>query len=243
MKKSSMLRDGREELIRKEKRIVPSEKLAADNKESEKEKQKQGGKQFSRRSISKEDLISEEAEQEPSRQEFTSSWAKEMEEELSRAAAKVDMRRDRRMEGQKTSSERMENGEKEKEPQNRLWEKLLNRKKMTKVRKPLIIKNWFADEPESSDVSSDSMDDTTEVWSEVEQKRRNRQKTKQRKLKKERKIEELSKKMKHIVGIGPIVQASIEHFEEETNDKAEARRLAANEYLKYYLLFNDNEIN
>ena len=63
-----------------------------------------------------------------------------------------------------------------------------------------------------------------------------------RKTRKKNKMEEVATKMKHMVGVGPIAEISIVHFENKTKYKAEAFKLAVREYLKYFPDFDDEEL-
>ena len=48
--------------------------------------------------------------------------------------------------------------------------------------------------------------------------------------------------MQHIVGIGPVPKASLDYFYKQTKDTKSSQMKAANEYLKYFLEFNEEEL-
>ena len=68
----------------------------------------------------------------------------------------------------------------------------------------------------SVDSDTDVTDGTEEdesQWTEIERKKLNVKKKKERKRRTKQRMEDLAKRIKHMVGIGPIPQESIEHFE------------------------------
>ena len=153
---------------------------------------------------------------------------------------KHDMDGGRRMETRRTSPEQMVN------EGNRCgitevvdhWEKLLRKERRLKVRKPIEIVNWFADEPATdSELSTDSQEEDL-GWTEVEKKKVKEKKRKLRNLKKKMKKEEVAGKMRKIIGIGPIPTNSVQYFEKEGNKMfTRLARKAIREYLAYHLEF------
>ena len=128
----------------------------------------------------------------------------------------------------------------------------LSPKKRTPIiRKPVkITRNtkWFGDDSTDSIPSSDSSTDDsdredTPEWEKVERIRKKKEKNLERKEKKKLKMEQLSKKMKHVVGVGPISETTIKHFEKQVNDKNEALILSVREFLNYYLDFDKDELD
>ena len=95
---------------------------------------------------------------------------------------------------------------------------------------------------DESDISSDSQGEEQEDWQEIDRKDRNRERQKKRLIKKKKKAE-LVGKMQHIVGIGPIVNSSIDHFMKQSANRKAAESKAVVEYLKYYLDFNKQDIS
>ena len=66
---------------------------------------------------------------------------------------------------------------------------------------------------------------------------------KKRKLKRKEHMEQIVGKMQHMIGLGPLVRESVLHFEKAGNNSKATRKLAAEEYLQFYLDFNKEEIN
>ena len=94
------------------------------------------------------------------------------------------------------------------------WELLLG-KKDKKIRKPPpVIKNWFGDDTDDNDTSSDSQEEELSNWSEVDRKRRNTLKMKERLRKRKEKMRNMAAKMQHMVGVGPVSTLTMKHFME-----------------------------
>ena len=55
-------------------------------------------------------------------------------------------------------------------------------------------------------------------------------------------MENVARKMKPLIGLGPIPDRTISHFENSATDSNEALVLAAKEYLQYYLDYNPQEL-
>ena len=113
-----------------------------------------------------------------------------------------------------------------------------------KKKKILIFKNFFEDETDRSDSESsdDSLDDSCDKWNEVERKKKNALKKKKSIEKKKTRTAEISIKMSHIVGIGPVDKQSLEYFEKTLGGRQEAEKAAAQEYLKYLLDYNEEDL-
>ena len=122
-------------------------------------------------------------------------------------------------------------------------EDLVRKKKKTPlVRKPIIAKQWFCEEYSESD-SDSSQGEEPNQWTEIERKKRNLIKKKEQKQKLIQRKENIATRMKHMVGVGPIPQESISHFEKTTKNPNEARIEAIKEYLRYYLKYDTEELN
>ena len=103
------------------------------------------------------------------------------------------------------------------------------------------MKHWFSENFSESDLDS-SQGEESGQWTEVERQRQNQNKRKEKKLKIKQRMKDLETKMKHMVGVGPIPMESIEHFEKNSKDQNEAMIKSVKEYLKYYLQFDDTEL-
>ena len=264
MKQSNMRTEERFKLREKNNKDVTDEReeeLRLKNKEKiSKERQK---KVFQRRRIEPEDLQNEnvkgnerskvnETEEAMKGKElnYKSLWAKRMQEELDEAAKKQTNKQKTnvhpRLQERSEDSEvrEVEDQEDYEEQEDDTWERIGIKKPIkTKVRKP--IRDWFADnnsDNSDSDTSTDSNDDNRDQWSEIKRKKKNEQKKIERKKKKKMKMEEVAGRMRHMIGVGPIPKASIEYFNKDSKDATEARVKAVQEYLKYYLNFDDEEL-
>ena len=78
---------------------------------------------------------------------------------------------------------------------------------------------------------------------EVERKKKNGMKVKERKMRRKRKMGETAQKMKNMIGLGPVTNDSVEHFNRRVKDLKLARRMAVEEYLNHFLDFNEEEIS
>ena len=226
MKKSEELRGNREKLKKKE-----EEKIAARRLEEEKRKEKEKSREnvkdrvrrFERRTI-REDDLRKDVQQE--QLVYKSTWATQLEEELSRAARGTEEEVD-------PLSILLLTLEEEVQEVPDTWERLVTEKEKTKkIRKPVRVMNWMADEPSYSDMSSS-----------VERKRRNQERQKTRNRKRRLRMRETAEKMRHTIGVGPIEDETIEYFEKETKDKSEALERSVREYLGFFLDFNQNELD
>ena len=259
MKKSSLSKEKREEIRRKE----GIEREETVEKETEKVVEEKSGrssqqevkdtrkKKFTRRVITEDDLGNEISS-------YRSSWAREMEEELAKAARAGAMNngheigegivRDRcknyeekvRRETGPNNAGWMENEEERREedvPES--WERLIEPEKFEKtkqkIRKPIVIKNWFADETSEEDTSSGSEDDAQ--WQEVdrEKKRKRRQQMRKEKLKK--RMAEVAGKARMMIGIGKITKRTLTTLEEELGCRKKAEKKAVENFLQESLDF------
>ena len=123
------------------------------------------------------------------------------------------------------------------------WERLLIPEEVRTKKKGKFV-NWFSDEKIQSDtdISEDSQEEEVDEWKEVNRKQRNKRRQKRRQEKKKDMTKELSQKMQHLIGIGPVTKHSIDYFFKKTNNLGSAQIMAAKEYLKHYLDFNDEDL-
>ena len=122
------------------------------------------------------------------------------------------------------------------------WE-TLKKVKQVKVRKPpVILKNWFGEKPGDSTDSSSSSQEEDLTWNEVDRRKANLEKKIEKKNKIKEKKREICTRMRYMVGIGPILNATIEYHEKLTETEEEARKAAVVEYLQYYLSYDDDDI-
>ena len=174
--------------------------------------------------------VTEERNEEQPETEFCCSWARQMEEDLHKAAHHVDMSKH----------------DKTLNPPREQWE-LLKPKPLNipRIRKPVVLKDWFGSKDEDlSDSSASSLEEENMgEWSQVERKRQNLKKKQDRKLKLKEKTEELATKMQYMIGVGPIEDKSIAFFEEKGQDNDSAVVFAVQEYLNFFLDFNEEELD
>ena len=204
------------------------------------EESRRARKTFHRSNISQRDLRNDSTKDATKEVEinpvpYRSVWAKEMEQQLEEAARHMDAHPER-TDG-RSHQEEFQEGDSP-------WSRVGFRDKAPKVRKPVEVRDWFADEKSdsNSESSSDSNDDD-EQWSEVKRKEVKNLKAKARKQKKKERMESMAERMRHMIGVGPIPKASIDFFTDADNDKDEATKKAIKEYLKYYLDFNEDELS
>ena len=200
------------------------------NKEQQKKsptimKSKTKSPRFSRTRIESQDLVKDVGRSSVAPTTYKSTWASGIEAELAQAAR-----------GGVSLEEKTE--EEKEAPES--WEELV-------VRKPVTVINWFGDDPESGVSSSESSESTAEDdestgWRKVEKEKARKLKNIVRKQRRKEKMEAVALKIQHMVGLGPISEKSIKHFEEVSNDKDEALVKASKEFLQYYLDFNQEEL-
>ena len=102
------------------------------------------------------------------------------------------------------------------------WERLIEPEKTKqKIRKPVVIKNWFADETSEEDTSSGSEEDAQ--WQEVdrEKKRKKRQQMRKEKLKK--RMAEVAGKARMMIGIGKITKRTLTTLERRIRMQEKSR--------------------
>ena len=126
------------------------------------------------------------------------------------------------------------------------WENLgIGQEKVKKIRKPVTAKDWFAEVRSDSeaDSSTDSQEEEEGKWNEIKRRERSQRIRQERKKRKKERMEAMASRMRHMVGVGPIPSASIRFFEDSSKDDNEARIKAVKEYLKYYMEFDDDDLN
>ena len=174
--------------------------------------QSDGKKIFERRVITEKDLCNDVPEQ----TSFKSSWANKMDRRKKAAKKMVIQDWEKSRKDHDKTGEQYKtldgNGEREWEEEREptcCWERLQRKDRKTKMRKPIEVVNWFADEPhDSSEPSLDSQGDE-ESWTEIERNKVNQQMRRRRRVKKNERMQEVVSKMKHMVGAGPIPESSV----------------------------------
>ena len=186
-------------------------------------------KQFARTQISQDDLTKESPDLNPN---YKSTWALQMELELRQAAKQIEQ-----------VEETPNDAEHSKEPVDN-WELLVPKKKIA-VRKPIEIKNWFADESDSNltSLSSSSSDEDSNTWNKIENKKKKQIKDKKKRDHIKERMAEVANKAKRMIGLGPIDNDTINKIEAEIGNRKTAELNAVTDLLKNSLDFNDEEID
>ena len=128
------------------------------------------------------------------------------------------------------------------------WEVLMTKREKPKIRKPIKITTWFADEPGTGNTSTtdtsedDTRDENEPEWKTIARKEIRKKKNMERKNKKKERMEELCTKMKHTIGIGPIAENSIKYFEKVAKDRTKGIQMAVEEFLIYFLDYDREEL-
>ena len=124
------------------------------------------------------------------------------------------------------------------------WE-VFEKSKVKKVRKPVALKNWFGTKSEETSESSDSSQEEGDKfkWKEVDREKLNQRKKEEKRKKIKEKKRELCTRMQYMVGVGPIEEDSIRYFAAQGLDDEEARKSAVREYLRYFLAYNQEELD
>ena len=199
----------------------------------------------------KNENANEKRSKEKTKEKFRSTFAQDIERELSENAGWMD-RQDRQdrvggrtpevnmeteVHATKDPSEREKTREREVETKD-TWERLEPRRVERKIRKPMKIMNWFGNEPGTDSSSSDE-----ENWEDVNRKGKKEEKIKRRKERRMRTKAETAFKASKMLGIGPVNKDTRAHFERITNnDKEQARQLAVKEMLAHFLDFSEREL-
>ena len=118
-------------------------------------------------------------------------------------------------------------------------------KKMKKAEGMRRLRNWFCDsDTEEEEVISSSEDekDGEKEWESVQRKKDNEEKKTKMKLKREKKRATTASKASNILGLGPITRASVDYFEKKHKNFEKAKMEAVNEFLQFYLNYDEDEI-
>ena len=166
---------------------------------------------------------------------YHSTWAQDVEEEFGGMAGHAVLEdRERHVSGDR--------GEDWREKREKPWE-ILGKIK-PKIRKPPVaLRNWFGEKPgQSSSDSSSSSQEEEDSWNEVDRRKANRDKITEKKKKLKEKKREICTRMRYMVGVGPIRDATLGYHEQLNDNPEDARRDAVLEYLRYYLAYDDDDI-
>ena len=120
--------------------------------------------------------------------------------------------------------------------------RLEDQRKKEKELKPVKL----GDSSDSGNLHGDedwSWDESEGDWPDsVDRVERNREKKRAAWKKKKDRQDRVTQKNQFIIGIGPVYQKSIDHFNSIVGDYMEAKRMAAMEYLKVSLRYNEEEL-
>ena len=134
-----------------------------------------------------------------------------------------------------------EKNEEELEVRELNWEVLEPKKVERKVRKPVVLKHFFGDESGAEESVTDSSED--EKWEIHDPEKKNKEKKKRQKDKKKLRQMETATKARAMLGVGPVTRAAIEHHENLADDKKTARKNAVEDFLRFHLEFNREELD
>ena len=118
-------------------------------------------------------------------------------------------------------------------------EDALKKKKKTTKGGMTRLKNWFGD---SDDSEESEEEDTVNEWNVIGRKEKNIEKKKKAEERRKRKRENVTRKARNIIGIGPIHKDSIEHFQREGLNLEEAKIEALKEHLKFFLHYTEDDL-
>ena len=238
--------EGREEARMKHDKPVHSNQRQTETREEPSKEQKEAEERlktkknvkYSRRRITEDDLtvLDDDKEEDPViPDKYKSTWATQMEEELRTQAARQNELEKRRGEA---SERKIDDNNRD------IWKELGIPEKKKKIRRPVIEHGWFGEDKDnlSSSSSSEDSQEGDSQWTEIERQKINQKKRREKRRKRLLKMEETATKMTRMIGIGPILDKSIDFFEKKTNDKKEALKLAAKEYLEHYLDYDREEL-
>ena len=100
------------------------------------------------------------------------------------------------------------------------------------------LRNWFGDtESEESEEEKDNED-----WNLVDRKRKNQEKKEKAEMRKKKNRIKTTAKARNIVGAGPMKKSSVEYFQRKGLDFEQAKREVVNEFLKFYLQYEEEDI-
>ena len=107
------------------------------------------------------------------------------------------------------------------------------RKKLGKLR------SWFGTSDTESGEDSEEEKDTWQKISRVEKNEKKKEKMEERKRSRR---EEVTKKAKNIIGLGPIKKSSIKHFQKAGRNLEDSKEEALKEYMRFYLHYTEKEL-
>ena len=113
----------------------------------------------------------------------------------------------------------------------------LREKKLKKSKGMKKLRSWFCDNPESDKSGFSDVE-----WEGVSRKFKNKLRKKKAAAKKKAKQDDTTEKDERILGIGPIVASTLKFFMRKTNNIEKAKIGAVQEWLAFYLKFEDEEI-
>ena len=88
-----------------------------------------------------------------------------------------------------------------------------------------------------------SWEESDDQWTDtVDRQQRNKEKKRRARINRMEIETKVTTKSRHILGIGPVYQKSVDHFYHIVGDYGDAKRMAVQEYLKVNLRFNEREI-
>ena len=137
------------------------------------------------------------------------------------------------------SEVRGEEEEKRKHLEGIRWEILEPKKLKKNIWKPIEIKKWFGSE--ETDSSSESSEDEP-AWTDVKRKEKAEEKRKTNREVKKRMERETSARARNMLGLGLIVEDTMKFFETKTGTREKARLEAVNEFLRFHLDFDDEDL-
>ena len=165
---------------------------------------------------------------------YRSTFAKQIDDELKLTANKGTEKKGGRQDNSNMT-----------EPQllREQWEEIKPKQtKVPRVRKPVILKDWFGQKIDELSDSSSSSQGEDQEWSQIERKNANIRKKTEINQKIKDKMKQLSTRMQYMVGIGPIHDDSIEYFIRRNQDREQAEKSAVREHLSHFLDYNNDEI-
>ena len=106
------------------------------------------------------------------------------------------------------------------------------------------LRSWFCDSSseEESESSEEEENINDETWEKVKRTKQNKEKRQRQRKNKKEKQAETALKASFMIGIGPVTKESIGYFESLNKDTEEAKKEAVEEYLRFYLRYNTEEI-
>ena len=198
---------------------------------------------------------------------FRSSWARGIQQELSRAAEESKMKNTNRrvdkeivetrsweaapvptppLGGGGGVSEQRLNDDKCQDEDDLVpdcWEERqfnLSRKQTSmKTRKPVQITSWFGSDSTSEE---EEIEETVGEWSNIDRKKRSQDRRQKTAIRRQKQKQEVSLKAAHMASLGPISIDSVRYFQNKKVNFEEAKVKAVEEFLKYKLDYSEDEL-